>query len=205
MVHRKKMGKSIGSTGASSFSLDMLRKAASGAVVENAGELVDAEFMVQRLRDGKEISCTFVTYDRNITCTVSGRKYSLQEMCTCEAGYFCRHAAALVLTFIERPDSFLSLESFLDELAGRPREELVGMLRRMIGRYPASSLEILGEPGFQPSEIIEELDEDVFPFGDGGLAEDLLDHDFDSEEDEDDIEFDDDDDFDGPGRSGGLN
>lgn len=206
MVHRKKMGRGAGDSGASSFSLDKLRKVAPGTVLENAEELTDVEFMIQRLKDGNEISGTFVTYDRNIVCTVSARKYSLQELCTCEAGYFCRHAAALVLTYIEKPDSFLNLESYLDELAGRPRDELVEMLRRMIGRYPASSLDILGEPDFQPSEILEELDEDVFPFGDG---EDLLNDDFDlegdDEEDDDDIGFDDDDDFDGPGRSGGLN
>jgi len=206
MGHRKNKGRSAADMRETAlFTREILHNVASPTVIDNAAELVDAELMLQRVKDGNELSCTFVTYDRNIVCAVSSRKYSLQDMCTCEASYFCRHAAALVLTFIEHPESFVDLESYLDDLAARPQEELLEMLRRMIGRYPASSLEVLGEPGFQPADVLEEMEDELFPFGDEGGAEDLLDCDLESDEIEEELGFDDDDDFDGPGHTGGLN
>jgi len=152
--------------GEGAFTADKLEHAASRAVIANGKELVNDELMIKRLRDGDEISCTFVSFGRHIHCAVSARKYAIQELCTCDAPYFCRHAAALVLTYLQHPDTFLDLEEFLDGLENRPQAELVEMLRRMIGRYPASSLEVLGLAGFQVAEVLDDLQGDDLAFED---------------------------------------
>ena len=176
------------------FTVEKLHRAVSPRVLENASELVGAEFIIKRYRDGNEISAAFAFHGQTLHCTVTAKKYALQDLCTCDAHYFCRHAAALVMTFLETPDSFLDLESFLDELDESPKGDLVDMLRTMIGRYPGSSLEVLGYPGFQPSEVLDDPDDDFYP---DDLDDDLFpdDDDWDEWDDDDD---DDDDDDEGP-------
>ena len=161
------------------FTETKLTQAASPAVRSNAEELVDADLMMKRLRDGAEISCTFVSFNRTIHCSVSARKYSLQELCTCEANYFCRHAAALVRTWLDHPETFFDLTGFLDELENYPKADLLVMLRRLVGRYPGSSLEVLGKDGFLVAETLEELSDEL------DLDDDL----FDGQDMIDDLQF----------------
>jgi hypothetical protein len=144
---------------------------------------------------------------------VSARRHALQELCTCSANYFCRHAAALVQTFMEFPDTFLDLEAYLEGLVEAPRDDLVDMLRHLIGRYPGSSLEALGQEGFDPAEVLDEADDDLL-LGDAGdlFAEE---NGFLGEYGEPELEhpggpvaledLDDFDDFDDPGSRGNLN
>ena len=179
-----------GEAGFVGFSVEKLYRAASPRVLENAAEMVGEPFIIKRFRDGNEISAAFVFYGETLHCTVSARKYALQDLCTCDAHYFCRHAAALVMTFLERPDSFLNLEAFLDELGKSPKEDLLDMLRTMIGRYPGSSLEVLGLPGFLPSEVLDDPDDDFLP---DDLDDDLFPDDDDEWDEWDDDDDDDDD------------
>jgi hypothetical protein len=157
------------------FTEAKLTQAASPTVRANAEELVDADIMMKRLRDGSEISCTFISFNRAIHCSVSARKYSLQELCTCEANYFCRHAAALVRTWLDHPETFFELNDFLDELDDHSKADLLTMLRRLVGRYPGSSLEVLGKEGFLVAETLEELSDELELEDDLFSEPDLLD------------------------------
>ena len=180
------------------FTLEKLRKVVSPKVFENAGELVDSEFAIKRFKEGNEIFTTFYFMGEQVNCSVIARKHSLHESCSCGAPYFCRHCAALVLTFLKCPDTFLDLEEFLDGLSRLPREDLADMVRTMVSGYPAAALEALGFPGFQPSEVLDEYDEDMFP----GEFDDSFPGDFDDEGDWDaELEFDDDD----PGHGNQMN
>jgi hypothetical protein len=167
-VRRKKDDAGAGSK--AGFTMERLLTTASLEVLEHGRELVDAPVMLKRLKDGNELSCVFYMEGRQIRCSVDSRRHSLQDLCTCDAPYFCRHSAALVLTWLEHPGTFLDLEQWLDGLRDRPKDELVAMLRHMIGRYPASSLEALRIPGFDPSEVLEQQESE----GDD-LLPDLLD------------------------------
>jgi len=164
----RKAGTGIGKQGG--FTLERLTSTASAEVLLHGRELVNDPGMLKRLKDGNELSCVFYSDGRQIRCSVDARRHSLQELCTCDAPYFCRHSAALVLTWLEHPDTFLDLEQWLEKLDGRPKHDLLAMLRHMIGRYPASSLEALGIPGFDPSEVLERLEEN-----NDALLSDLLD------------------------------
>ncbi len=152
------------------FTFERLAATASAEVMIHGRELVNAPGMLKRLKDGNELSCVFYLDGRQIRCSVDARRHSMQELCTCDAPYFCRHSVALVLTWLEHPDTFLDLELWLEELDSRPKDELVAMLRHMVGRYPSSSLEALRIPGFDPSEVLERTESEG-----ADLLSDLLD------------------------------
>lgn len=188
------------------FSLEKLQGSAPDEVLEAAREYVNSQRFLKRLRDGNELSGTFLSpLGRRIHTSVTAHKYSLQGMCTCDTTHFCRHMAAMTLTWLDHPETFLDLESLLDDLPNRPKEELVGMLRRMLGGFPSSGLEALGVPGFEPAVILEgedgmdtfmeELEDlDRVSFADGRKHTDE-----DNEDDEDEWGFGDDDPESGPG------
>jgi hypothetical protein len=192
-----------------SFTMEKLVRVAGPTVRANAEPLVDSPRLLKRLKDGSELSCTFYGYGASITCSVTAHRHSLQDLCTCNATYFCRHSVALVLTFLDKPDTFLDLDNYLDELSTAPREELEEKLRHLVGRYPGSSLEALGHEGFDPAEVLDEAEDDII------LADpdDLFDEEeFSSQFEESDVEspaapspLDDLDDFDDPGSRGNLN
>ena len=58
--------------------------------------------------------------------------------CSCPVGFGgrCKHAAALLLTWLHRPDAFLEVEELEARLDRRSKPELVALLRRAINRYP---------------------------------------------------------------------
>lgn len=165
------------------FDTMKLAQVASVQVIQNSLELIDHEWMVKRLKDGAEISCAFVSPSGYVHTSVSARKYSLQDLCTCDATYFCRHAAALVQTFQAKPETFLDLEKYLDGLEGLEKAQLVDMLRQMVGRYPGSALEVLAMPGFVPAEVLDDPADDDHLFDQFSDEFDLLDDDSWDEED----------------------
>jgi len=58
--------------------------------------------------------------------------------CSCPvgAGGHCKHAAALLLTWLHDPQAFLEVEGLESALARRNPVELVALIRKMIQRYP---------------------------------------------------------------------
>jgi uncharacterized Zn finger protein len=58
--------------------------------------------------------------------------------CSCPvgAGGHCKHAVALLLTWIHQPDAFLAVEDVETDLERRSKVELVALIRRMLDRYP---------------------------------------------------------------------
>jgi hypothetical protein len=195
-----------------SFTMEKLVRVAGPTVRANAEPLVDSPRLLKRLKDGDELSCTFYGYGASITCSVTAHRFSLQDLCTCNATYFCRHSVALVLTFLSKPESFLNLDSYLDKLSTIPRAELEEKLRHLIGRYPGSSLEALGQAGFDPAEVLDDPDDDIILTDPDDL---FSEEEFSSPFDESDLEgpatkpafdeLEDLDDFDDPGSRGNLN
>lgn len=168
------------------FSSEKLESVASLKVLQNGAQLVDSELMIKRFAQDNEVAATFYFYGEQVDCTATARKHTLESICSCQAPYFCRHAAALVMTFLELPASFLDLQSFLDGLEEFSQEDLVTLLRTMVANYPASALEAMGFPGFQPSEVLDEFDGDMFP---GAMDEELvgpMDEDWEEDWDDDD-------------------
>ncbi|MDI6769104.1 MAG: SWIM zinc finger family protein [Anaerolineales bacterium] len=75
--------------------------------------------------------------------------------CSCPvgAGGRCKHVAALLLTWLDNPDSFQEIEALTAALEKRSKAELIALIRRMIQREP--ELEILLEmplPGVETGE-----------------------------------------------------
>ncbi len=58
--------------------------------------------------------------------------------CSCPigAGGYCKHTAALLLTWLHRPDDFVVIEELETALQRRSKEELIVLIRRMIARDP---------------------------------------------------------------------
>jgi uncharacterized Zn finger protein len=58
--------------------------------------------------------------------------------CSCYvgAGGHCKHAAALLLTWLHEPDRFLEQEPLEAVLEARSQAELIALIRRMLNRYP---------------------------------------------------------------------
>jgi len=146
------------------FTMDKLKRVASPKVIENADMLVDIDYMIKRHKDGSQIFGTITLDFDPANCVVVATRHTLKSDCSCGADYFCSHAAALVLTYLENPESFLDLEAYLDDLQHRSHAELVDMLRRVVGQHPGMSLEALGQPGFLPSEVLEDDPDDDLDF-----------------------------------------
>ena len=58
--------------------------------------------------------------------------------CSCPVGDGgrCKHVAALLLTWLDRPDVFAETEPVEQILKKRSKEELVGLIRQMVARHP---------------------------------------------------------------------
>jgi len=82
--------------------------------------------------------------------------------CSCPVGGAgrCKHAAALLLTWLHEPEAFHELESMETSLARRSKKELVTLIFKMIGRYP--DLEVLLElPPPGDPDACDALDADL--------------------------------------------
>ncbi len=58
--------------------------------------------------------------------------------CTCTAGEggHCKHAAALLLTWLHEPDSFVEVPELDKLLENRSKEELISLIQQMVSRHP---------------------------------------------------------------------
>jgi uncharacterized Zn finger protein len=61
--------------------------------------------------------------------------------CSCPVGGYCKHVAALLLTWKNRPESFREVEETDTALEKRSREELIALIKLMLRREP--DLEVL--------------------------------------------------------------
>jgi uncharacterized Zn finger protein len=57
--------------------------------------------------------------------------------CSCPLGVSnCKHVVALLLAWLHYPDSFTEMATLETRLAQRGQVELIGLIRKMIDRYP---------------------------------------------------------------------
>jgi len=65
----------------------------------------------------------------------------LSADCSCPVGDggYCKHAIALLLTWVNDPDSFAELEALDRSLEQRSKEELIALIKEMLGQAPELS------------------------------------------------------------------
>lgn len=81
----------------------------------------------------------------------------LEPFCSCPADmHFCKHAAAIGVTWIHEPDTFFNSESLPEMLAEKSKPEVGEIILRMVQLYPGC-LTVLGVEGFEDED---EYDED---------------------------------------------
>jgi uncharacterized Zn finger protein len=91
----------------------------------------------------------------------------VEGRCTCAAGEggHCKHAAALLLTWLHEPEMFVEVPELEQMLENRSREDLIALIQQMISRHPdleqlieLSTLSILppGEP-VPPERIAQQV------------------------------------------------
>lgn len=68
-----------------------------------------------------------------------GAEDILEGSCTCSGGEggHCKHAAALLLTWIHEPNIFIEVPDLEHILSGRSQEDLISLIQEMVSRYPA--------------------------------------------------------------------
>jgi len=82
-----------------------------------------------------------------------GQQGIVSGTCSCPVGGggHCKHAAALLLTWVHQPEAFLQVEDLQTALEQRSKAELVALIRRMVARYPdlesLLELPVVGEAG----------------------------------------------------------
>jgi uncharacterized Zn finger protein len=100
-----------------------------------------------------------------------GREGIASGECSCPVGGGgrCKHATALLLTWLHEPDAFLEVEDLETALDRRSKAELVALIRRMVARYPdletLLELPIVGEaeaPQPVDAEVIRRQASNVF-------------------------------------------
>ncbi len=78
--------------------------------------------------------------------------------CTCPVGGggHCKHAAALLLTWLEDADAFVNVEDMATTLDRRGKAELIDLIAKMVERYPdlemLVELPVPGEAGSKPMD-----------------------------------------------------
>jgi hypothetical protein len=99
--------------------------------------------------------------------------------CSCPVGTggHCKHGAALLLTWLDEPDSFLEMEDMEAALAKRKKADLIGLIRHMVARYPDLEELILlpgsgksGEAESPLPEVIRRQIQQALSHGDYGHA-----------------------------------
>jgi hypothetical protein len=67
-----------------------------------------------------------------------GSEGILDGSCSCPAGDggHCKHAAALLLTWIHEPEMFIEVPELEQVLEERSKEDLISLIREMVTRYP---------------------------------------------------------------------
>jgi len=83
--------------------------------------------------------------------------------CSCPAGSeggHCKHVAALLLTFLNHPDSFLQVQDIDTSLEQRSKTDLIALIRKMVARYPDLQM-LLELPSPESSETQPTIDPEV--------------------------------------------
>ena len=80
----------------------------------------------------------------------------LRTSCSCPAEmFFCKHAAALAITYLREPETFLDMNSLPGVLEQKSKKELQDLVTKMIVKHP-DCLVFLGIPGFEEDDEDEE-------------------------------------------------
>ena len=76
--------------------------------------------------------------------------------CTCTAGEggHCKHAAALLLTWLHEPDRFVEVPELDKLLENRSKDELISLIQQMVSRHPdlEQMLELSALVNLEPGE-----------------------------------------------------
>ncbi len=84
-------------------------------------------------------------YRVEVTLSDGGIVYGV---CSCPVGVQCKHAVAVLLTWVHHPERFREEEDLRAALSGRSQEELVRTILRILDRYPdAAEIAALPLPG----------------------------------------------------------
>lgn len=86
-----------------------------------------------------------------------GNDAILTAHCSCPVGGHCKHVVALLLTWRNAAHSFAVIEELTTALNRRSKEELVALIKHMVGRYPdlGTLLELPMPGGARASKPVE--------------------------------------------------
>ncbi|MGC1120376.1 MAG: SWIM zinc finger family protein [Candidatus Methanofastidiosia archaeon] len=66
----------------------------------------------------------------------------IHSECTCPVGYMCKHGVALLLQWIHEEDSFIDVDSLMELLGKRSKEELLEIIGFILGNNPKLAIEL---------------------------------------------------------------
>jgi tetratricopeptide (TPR) repeat protein len=76
-------------------------------------------------------------YEVRATLAASGPTKVVEASCTCPVGAFCKHMVALLLTWSANPGAFEPHPSLDEILAGKERDDLIAIIRKLVALEPA--------------------------------------------------------------------
>ena len=114
---------------------------ARGLAYFRQGHVLEAVIIDDSLQ-GKVAGTRPTPYALRIRPTKSG----LETHCSCPVGSGCKHAAALALHYLRKPDTFLDISALVEGLRLRTRDELASMLEEIIRHDPSLARRLLEEP-----------------------------------------------------------
>ena len=96
--------------------------------------------LFELIRQGNEIRayCEGSSYEPyRVSATLGGQGVET-TFCTCpyDWGGLCKHLVALLLAWVHEPDSFHAIPPLDELLAGRSKDELIGLIKEMLKRQP---------------------------------------------------------------------
>lgn len=86
--------------------------------------------------EGRCEGSDFTPYHIRITLDDTGNIDAASCTCPYDWGGDCKHIVALLLTYFHEPESFDERAPVQDTLSTRSQEELIALIRQMVGRYP---------------------------------------------------------------------
>ena len=105
---------------------------ARGLAYFRQGHILEAVIIDDSLQ-GKVAGTRPNPYALRIRLTKSG----LETQCSCPVGSGCKHAVALALQYLKKPDTFLDVSALTEGLRLRTRDELASMLEEIIRHDPS--------------------------------------------------------------------
>lgn len=108
---------------------------------------------------------------------ITERRGEMVAICTCPYGQswegYCKHIVAVLLAWLEEPESFAAVKDFPEMLQKKTKEELVEMLSQIGETYPAIAQDFLGAGGreFDPGAAMREALEAFESSGESTRAE----------------------------------